>query len=317
MSYNYLPKPPRVWSRVENSIVYENSNNINYNNVYVPLSNQYITQAQANYQTQLYNKGNVLHYKENAQCLTKAQKYSQIVKGFGPNRTKTFATQTQMYSNPNTHRYKRIYKDMYLDPYKNNTIINIEVNTPNNLAGPFEYRTSPDFCADNDIVDGGHLVAGQYVIRCTNYVYKTTTNNQVICSPASSSGVPGNQILCWNKKLQTFYPKNRYIMNNSTDKWPVGYKEFVSAVTLTPPILSGNKTGINQITLSWINPENIYPVSEWIVYQNDILRDIISNIPETNTFIINGLSAGTYSYFIVAKNNNIYSKTSNIVNITI
>ena len=60
--FQYLPKPPRVWSRVQNRC----STNTDHSSlVYVPLSNEYIPQADANYKTQMYVKGNVLQYKAN------------------------------------------------------------------------------------------------------------------------------------------------------------------------------------------------------------------------------------------------------------
>ena len=51
MSYN--PIPPRVWSRVQNQCTYTDASgnsDINYNQVYIPLTKQTVTQAQANYE---------------------------------------------------------------------------------------------------------------------------------------------------------------------------------------------------------------------------------------------------------------------------
>ena len=101
MSYN--PNPTRVWSRVQNQCTYVDSlNNAVYQNVYVPLTGKTVTLEQAIYQDKLLSKGNILQYKKNSSSLTKKQKYTQICKGMWTNRTKSYATQTQTYTNPNT-----------------------------------------------------------------------------------------------------------------------------------------------------------------------------------------------------------------------
>jgi hypothetical protein len=53
-----------------------------------------------------------------------------------------------------------------------------------------------------------------------------------ICNPAAASDVPGAGILCWNNKLQTYFPRQNLTNNNSSNKWPINYKGFVSAVNL-------------------------------------------------------------------------------------
>jgi hypothetical protein len=48
MSYN--PIPPRVWSRVQNPCTYtdaSNNSDIDYNHVYIPLTNQTVSLGQA------------------------------------------------------------------------------------------------------------------------------------------------------------------------------------------------------------------------------------------------------------------------------
>ena len=62
---NYNPRPPRVWSRVQDRCT-TNQNNTNIENdiVYIPLTKQYVTPAQAQYQGQMLEKGNVLQYKK-------------------------------------------------------------------------------------------------------------------------------------------------------------------------------------------------------------------------------------------------------------
>lgn len=69
-------------------------------------------------------------------------------------------------------------------------------------------------CAVNDIC-GNEKIAGTRQFSQPNY-----------CNPTTDSDVPGPiQDLCYNSRvLQTFYPRNRYVMNNSGNKFPTGYK---------------------------------------------------------------------------------------------
>jgi len=93
---NYLPKPPRAWSRVDNKCTYNDSND-SKDSTYIDIY----------YKTALINKGNVLQYKKNSTQLTKKQRYAQIAKGLWTNRTKSWATQTDIYTNPNVSSLKR------------------------------------------------------------------------------------------------------------------------------------------------------------------------------------------------------------------
>ena len=71
---NYLPIPPRVWSRVENPCAYNLLPN-NVKTAYIPLTNKTVSLAQANYDDQLLYKGNILQHRGNSAQLTKRQKY--------------------------------------------------------------------------------------------------------------------------------------------------------------------------------------------------------------------------------------------------
>jgi hypothetical protein len=234
-NYSYNPIPPRVWSRVQNPCTYVTPGLPDQYTVYIPLTGQTVSQAQANNEDKQIYKGNVLQYKGNSARLTKSQKYSQLARCAGPNRTKVFATQSETYSNPNTTGLLRVGFQTY--PYPNEI-----VGAPNNISGPFQYNVSnPNDCSSNTIQEGGILVCGTYSNPCSGVIYKNPNTNANICNPASASNVPGPGYLCWNKKVQSWFPKPRYIMNNSTDKWPTNYKGFVSAV---PP---------NQVTNCLIN----------------------------------------------------------------
>lgn len=201
----YNPLPPRVWTRVESKCTYNETSNNTY--VYDPLTKQNIPRFEAIIKTQQIIKGNVLQYKKNSSSLTKSQRYSQICKGMWTNRTKNYATQSDVYTNPNTTSLLR------------ENSINIPGTNP--YLNPFN-------CSTNFIQDGGNLVCNVTVNPCTNEVIRTTKSNN--CFSNTYSDVPGRAtILCWNPRIQTWYAKPRYIMNNSGTKWPINYKGFVSA----------------------------------------------------------------------------------------
>jgi hypothetical protein len=224
-SCQYNPVPPRAWSRVQNQCTYINEDS-SYNQAYIPLTGQTVSQAQADYEMKQIYKGNILQYKGNSAQLTKTQKYSQLARMGGPNRTKIYATQTQTYTNPNSTGLLRANYTTY--PFPNQI-----VGAPNNISGPFAYgMPNPDNCSDNSayIQDGGTLVCGTYANPCSNKIIKQPIASNTICNPSSASDVPGTLMLCWNNKVQTWFPKPRYFMNNSTNKWPVNYKGLVSAV---------------------------------------------------------------------------------------
>jgi len=225
---NYNPIPSRVWSRVQSQCTYIVSGST-YEQAYIPLTGQVVSQAQADYETKQIYKGNILQYKGNNARLTKTQKYSQLARMCGPNRTKVFATQSQTYSNPNTTGLLRQNFNTYQFP-------NEIPGAPNNISGPFAYGIpNPNDCSSNNVIDGGTLVCGTFANPCSGEIIKRGNSSSTICSPASASNVPGDSVLCWNNKVQSWFPRQRYIMNNSGDKWPVNYKGFVSAVKFDKP----------------------------------------------------------------------------------
>jgi len=200
----YNPQPPRAWSRVENICAQTTDSS---GNITSPVTNLPVPLAAYYNDVQIINKGNILQYKKNSSNLTKNQRYSKIAKGMWTNRTKTWATQSDVYSNPNMSSLRRV----------NYTTVALPVG----LVDPFG-------CPTNTYQDGGNLVCNQTVNPCTNEVVQTTFVPN--CFPTSDSNVPGTiQLLCWNNKLQTWYPRRRLTMNNSTDKWPINYKLFRSA----------------------------------------------------------------------------------------
>ena len=254
----YNPIPPRVWSRVDSPCQYAPTTPTNSNEtIYVPLFKKTLYVWQLQHEFNMLNKGNVLQYKNNSSNLTKSQIYTQIAKNMWTNRNTSYATQTQIYSNPNTKSLKRVnYQNITLDGVPttlpltcppvpttpvNNTLPNNVTSATNNpeeippppVTQPSNPPTIPD---DTPIIeeppivipDGGTLVCNIVENICTGEVLDRTYN--MPCHPTTDSNVPGPIIeLCWNNGIQTWYPRQRYIMPVSGNKFPVNYKGFVSA----------------------------------------------------------------------------------------
>ena len=308
-SYNYNPTPTRAWSRVQNKCTYIVPGS-SYNQAYIPLTQKTVSQAQADYDNKLLYKGNILQYKGNSSRITKQQNYSQLAKGFGPNRTKVFATQSETYSNPNTTGLLRVNSTTL--PFPNQI-----VGAPNNISGPYQYDVpNPAGCASNSLQEGGNLVCGTYANQCTGEIIKTTPPEQ-LCYPSYCSDVPGTPIeLCWNPKVQTWFPRQRYFMNNSTNKWPQGYKGLVSAITPSPPFLSLDASNNTSVTFSWTNvSNNCIPISSYNIYQNGIIIESVSYQITSTT--INNLATGIYAFYVTSISNSTESSPSNIINLSI
>ena len=235
----YNPNPSRVWSRVQNQCTY---NLDPPTAVFVPLTGQTINLIDYPRSKQMLLKGNILQYKQNSSNLTKQQRYSQIAKGLWTNRTKSWASQTQTSTNPNTSSLLRVN-------YETIPIIN--------------QITDPFGCTVDFLKEGGTLIGNTVVNPCTGEVIKKTFVNQ--CNPSSASDVPGPIIpLCWDSRVETWYPRANLTMNNSTDKWPVNYKLFksandlVSGTEVSQDFLYGNTENQNTNTLNGFNINNIY-----------------------------------------------------------
>ena len=234
----YLPQPTRAWSRVENSC-YTNEN-INL----LTIQNQ----------TQMLNKGNVLQYKNNSANLTKSQKYSLMAKGKWINRNTTWATQSvNGYTNPNIKSLKRVQSINITTTGATTNLpitcpepsIVIYPSLPENVSGdnpqtlppppppppPEEPGDNPnnvipivnDPEADEPIVipDLGTLICGTQENVCLGEIMENYKSN-LNCHPTTDSNVPGTIMdLCWNDGIQSWFPRQRYKMSNSGNKWPV------------------------------------------------------------------------------------------------
>lgn len=303
--YYYRPIPPRVWSRVEGRCSGFNNVNVSVNNTYI----QTITQNGIQYTAQMLEKGNVLQYKKNASNITKKQKYSQISNGLWNGRKKSFASQSMTISNPNTSSLLRVnYENI---PYPNQI-----VGQPNNPSGPYQTGVPQPFdCSTNSIPSGGNLVCGTFTKPCSGEIIQKTKASSV-CNPTYCSDVPGRIMnLCWNNGLQTWYPRNRYTMNNSSNKWPQGYKGFQSAVLPVAPTLSIDSIIAAKVALSWVVISNVcIPISAFKLYRNGLLFNTFA--PQiTSTIIYNIDFTKPTKFYVVAVSSNIESIPSNIVTI--
>ena len=285
MPFRYSPKPPRVWSRVQSACTFLNPND-DYTSGTSVFTRQPVSYAEGVYQLQLLNKGNILQYKANSAQFTKKQKYTRLAKGIG---IKSFATQSDTYSNPNTTGLLRVDGREIAYP-------NFIVGEPNNPSGPYQYDVpNPNNCNTNgSLLDGGTLVCGIFVNPCSNKIINEKKPLDVLCNPSTASDVPGQPIaLCWKPGTQSWFPKPRYFMNNSTDKWPINYKGFVSAAKPEPPIIN-----LNGLTLSWTFTNSCeVPISNFFIYVND---QFFTSVAYTIT---------SYTFTALNKNDTIYMRS--------
>lgn len=301
MSYSnyYLPEPPRAWSRVDNKCTYDNTNNNDKS--YDPF---------LYHRAALLNKGNVLQYKKNSSQLTKNQRYSQIAKGLWTNRTRTWATQSVTYTNPNTTSLKRVG----FVEYPKNDII---PGNPANLAGPYvpvSTLTDPFKCPIFTFKDGGSLVCSTYENPCTGEVIERTFQPNYY--PTSDSDVPGPiKYLYWDPRLQTWFPRERLTMSNSLNKWPINYKLFKSAIHPGAPKLEIVSSTINSVELAWTidgNDNRCFPVSKFSIFvDNSLYKTIVNSTDYTTT--LSGLNNGPYDIYIIGILSGNSSPPSNVV----
>lgn len=374
-SFGYLPRPPRVWSRVQNPCAVNISNTDPTINelVRVPYSRIKIPESDIDYYLAMLNKGNVLQYKANSSNVTKAQRYSKIAKGQWTNRNTTWATQTTRgYTNPNTTSLKRNGNvfNIKIDPNTgqatgvtdapptcpilekiihnfipingggggiNNPVIPPPSPPPVNPVSdpgiPVVLPIQP--IAPIVVQDGGTLDCAVQENICTGEINRHVP--QEICNPTYDSDVPGPiETLCWRDGTPTWYPRQRYVMNNSTDKWPYnsGYPSSAnkwgipldgiiipttlpSAVKPATPVITSATTIGTIITITWERnlEKHSLPITNYIVFLNDVP---IASVPkELTTTSIIGVNCFTNRVFMISQTSGIYSYASNVVKIPI
>ena len=329
----YLPQPPRDWSRVQNSCSLITASTVNQF-VQVPYTGEIIPSTSLGPTLAMISKGNVLQYKKNSSSLTKNQRYSKIAQGQWTNRTKTFASQsTRGYTNPNTQSLMRVGgsnvtttgqpTDLPVTCPTNikpiNRVLPFQVSTiiinqvlpppppppPGGGTGNVMPMVDVPIVEPDVIQDFGNLVCGTQEDLCSGLLFTSIKLDN--CHPTTDSDVPGQiQDLCWNDGNPTWYPRQQYVMTNSTDKWPVN-APLASAVRPATPILSlTNASGVN--TLSWITTTDCLPISSYNVYQNNLL---IANT--TNMSYIVNVTNTSDTFYVISLSGTIESNPSNIV----
>ncbi len=345
----YIPQPPRAWTRVQNSC----SLTTDIDTFIVPYTNQAVSSSVFEKKMAMLAKGNILQYKANSSNLTKAQRYSKIAKGQWVNRNTTWGTQsTHGYTNPNSTSLKRTGNvvNIAIDPITGailgpttapvtcpQPIIPVNEALPINDGGgtdepvippPPPPPTDPNI---NDtyipevatsvtepivIQDGGTLVCSVQENVCTGEIKRSIS--QQLCNPTTDSDVPGPiDVLCWNDGTPTWYPRQRYIMTNSTNKWPVNATLLSSIRPLPPVITSVTNNGLT-VTLTWTQDELCLPVSRFDIYQDGVLVKIVNGTVFTTDIYISDAICSSYQFFIVAgTSGNVVSAPSNTVSICV
>jgi hypothetical protein len=314
----YLPDIPRVWSRV---------------------------QGNCSLRDPMLQKGNILQYKANSSSLTKIQRYSKIAQGLWVNRNTTWATQG-FISNPNTSFLKRggdvtnlaidpitgailgttylpityqnielpkiVYEGLPSQLNESNTTSSLPENIPTTDASANTFPTIlPDVSLNPLVIpNGGTLICTMTENPFTGEITQIASNQ--ICYPSSASDVPGLTELCWKDGTQTWIPRSRYVMSNSSSGTDV---PLTSSVRPFSPILTDAILEGYQVTLTWTYDQICLPVSFFAIYQNNLLVQTLPN----NVFstVLNIDSCTSYEFYIVAITNgtNITSVPSNIISI--
>jgi len=373
-SSDYLPQPPRLWSRVQNpcSVDISNTDPTVETLVSVPYSKIKVPGSNLDTYLAMLNKGNVLQYKANSSNITRAQRYSKIAKGQWVNRNTTWATQSARgYTNPNTTSLKRNGNVVNVSISRttgqatgvtdapptcpilakiihnfipingggggvNNPVIPPPPPPPNPVSDPGIPAVPPLPPLPPIVIqDGGTLDCAAQENICTG---ETTYNlPQEICNPTYDSDVPGPiDALCWRDGTPTWYPRQRYVMTNSTDKWPYnsGYPSSVnrwgipldgiivptgypSAIKPVPPQITTVSAIGAVITIQWTNNtgESSLPIKDNIIFLNDI--PIAAFPKEITTASVDGVNCYTNTIFMISRNGDIYSDASNVVTVPI
>lgn len=346
---SHLVQPPREWSRFENPCAYVLNDPSQYDANYVPFVNNKISALDVRYQEIVFRKGNVLQYKKNSSNLTKQQRYSQIARGLWTNRTKSWATQSVSFTDPNTSSLKRVN---YQTTQVNNTNLTPtdsvscpsisgltfkslpatstgsavspvippppETKTSNSPIIPTQ--TSAPKITSLVIPDGGNLVCNVSENFCTGQIYDTTTTVQ--CYPSTDSDVPGPvTLLCWNDGWPTYYPRRQYTYGSSGNKFPTNSKGIVSAVVV--PYAPLNFSGVSEssaVALSWSAPAYngglIITSYTVVVFLNDSLVETFTGITDTSK-TVTGLTSGQQYTFTVAAVNQIGTGATSSITVVV
>ena len=244
---NYNPSVPRTWNRFENACAYIPQQDIEAyqgsKEIYFPYLKRSIPNVLVNYELQMIRKGNVLEHRGNRYNLTKNQRYAQLAHGVKFVK-KTYAVQSETYSNPNTLSLRR---NNYVGITTNGSLTNDPITCPTGtrnipsgstlpstvtsspknpvlppppLLNPNKNPVLPPFVPvipTNPIVypSGGSLQCNVIENICTGEILSQNTLS-ILCNDTTCSDVPGPIMeLCYNSATAPNLIKhNRYTYQN-------------------------------------------------------------------------------------------------------
>jgi hypothetical protein len=175
---------------------------------------------------QMKKKGNVLQYKKNQTPLSQTQIYSKKVKNLWTNRKKSWASQSDQYTFPNTSSLLRVgttlvHSSSSCAIVSNSTSPILEIPSYAYTTPPVDSENIPDTIGpitnENQepvtqpinpppsctYVDNGVLICTKVVDPLTGEVILNTYTQK--CYPTSDSDVPGIGVLCWTEGEQTSF----------------------------------------------------------------------------------------------------------------
>jgi len=255
---NYLPIPPRDWTRA-NSLEFYYLNNYQPESIYIPKLDKYVSPIEARVLSRMFVKGNVLQYPANRAFLTKQMKYAKIVRGLWNQRKKSWASQSSRITMPNVNQLyrpnseiisnnangeivfgdcKAKAKDPVSFPIGGEPVEN-GINFPD-IPDPVPQDSStdafpifpPKVKVELSIITGGNLIACSKENLCSGAV--TTQLKNIGCYPTTDSDVPGPIMkLCYpnNIELTLPHPTRKYTQAN---KW--SRDTFIPALNTSLPI---------------------------------------------------------------------------------
>ena len=269
---NYLISRDKPWFRRESICTDLNnyiSNNLNPDDtIYIPILKRYVLISKLDEEFKMHKKGNVLQHahKHHTNKLTKKQIFALLSQKKWTAR-KTYATQSESYSNPNIHHLKRVNYNVintntgaqtnesiscpsYIPqtyastlPLNNNSPSIVPNILPPPPPTPSKNKfTLPDIIpvVDNtptniNIPDGGNLIIGTLSDICTGKTKNICDINTVFCFPSSYSNVPRekgeDKELCYTKGTPTWFEKSKINTSKSIhgNNFPNNYKGLTSA----------------------------------------------------------------------------------------
>lgn len=162
---SFVPNPPRLWSRYIPKCV-NCASDQGYANC---AAGGFQGQSYSTYELDQRRKVEILKYKANSANTTKAQQYSQAARNMWTRRSRTWATQTESYTNPNVQNLPEVKIPI------NNvfTAVSLVCRNPNNPCNPTSDSDVPGpvipLCVNNNIPLTNYIVTRTYLAGGTKW----------------------------------------------------------------------------------------------------------------------------------------------------